>query len=186
MGVPAFAAAPVKPKRRGGLIAGIIIAVLVIVIVGGVVLGSKSSHPTTTTDKGPSGNTINSTASSIVTNIQMASAIDMDTLKPTTLAIRFPTEAEFYTTFRFDFSKTNVTEQNPGYVEAKYYRQDTRVFTADPLKVDQSVATDGRGYGYFSAQYARATTAGAVELYWCRQSDCGDEMLAATTTFTIY
>ena len=188
-GVPAFAnPMPVKPKRRVGLIAGIVIAILAIVIVGGAVLASKSSHTTTTTTttQGPSGNTIDSTVSSIITNIQMASAVDTNTLKPTTLSTRFKKDTDVYATFQFDFRTTDVNQQNPGYVEAKYYRQSTRVFTGDPLKVDDSVAPNGRGYGYFTVQYPYATTAGSVELYWCRQSNCSDEKLAQTTTFTVY
>jgi hypothetical protein len=174
---------PVKPKRRVGCISAVVIAVLVIVIVGIVALASKSSP---TTAKAPSGNTIDSTASSIIKNIQMASAVDTTTLKPTTLATSFKKNSEIYATFQFDFNTADVNQQNPGYVQAKYYRQNTRVFTGDPLKVDDNVAPTGHGYGYFVAQYYTATSDGAVELYWCRQSSCSDAKLAQTTTFTVY
>jgi hypothetical protein len=179
---------PAKPKRKGGLIAGIIIAVLVIIIA--VILAMPKSSPTTTTTTttatAPSNTPTDSTASSIVTNIQMASAVDTDSLQPTTLATSFKKNTNFYATFQFDFSSTDVSQQKPGYVEARYYVQNRRILTSEPLKVDDNIAPNGRGYGYFTAVYYQATTAGSVELYWCRQSNCSDAKLAGTTTFTIY
>jgi hypothetical protein len=171
---------PVKRKRRVGLIVGIVIAILAIVIVGGAVLASKSSP---TTAKGPSGNTIDSTASSIITNIQMASAIDTNSYQPTTLATSFQTSTDIYATFQFDFRNTNVSQQNPGYVQAKYYAQNKLAFASNILKADDS--TGPNGYGYFNAQYYRATTDGAVELYWCRKPGCSDAKLAQTAKFTV-
>jgi hypothetical protein len=91
-----------------------------------------------------------------------------------------------YTTFQFDFRSTNVNQQDPGYVRAKYYIKGRNLYTAKPLKVDDTVAPDGYGYGYFTVQYNRASTDGIVELYWCRQSTCSDEKLAGTAKFTVY
>jgi hypothetical protein len=192
VGMPAVAnPVPVKPKSKVGLIVGIVIVVLLIVIVGGAALmGAKSSRTTTTTatataNTGPSGNTIDSKAAVIVTDIQMASAIDTDTYKPKTLATSFKTYTDIYTTFQFNIGDTDVSQQNPGYVEAKYYKQNRLILTDDPLKIDDSIAPNGYGYGYFTVQYYGATTAGKVELYWCRKSNCSDGKLAQTTTFTV-
>ena len=195
-GVPAFASpVPVKRKSKVGLIVGIVIAVLLVVCVGSTVLVTSLSHsktgsqvdsaPTATPiPTGPSGNAIDPTAAAIVTNIQMASAIETDTYHPTKLATKFKTNTTFYTSFQFDLNNTSVSQQNPGYVEARYYIRNKVILSGDPLKADDTTAPNG--YGYFSVQYYQATAAGAVELYWCRQSDCSDGKLAATTTFTVF
>ena len=127
------------------------------------------------------GNTIDPTAASIITNIQMASAIDTDTALPTTLATSFQTGVDFYITFQFELGNTNVGSQTPGYVVAEYYAESTLQDTSQPLVVDDSTYA----YGYFPAQYDLSTTAGTIELYWCRVSSCSDKKLAGTATFTV-
>lgn len=194
---PPFVAQPVKPRGKAGLITGIVIAIVAIILVGGVILATstKSSHNTaitgntvgltpTATPSGPttpSGQPIDSTASSVVTNIQMASAIDTTLAQPTTPTTSFKTYSDIYSTFQFNFNNTNISAQNPGYVEAKYYIANSRILTAEPLKIDDTAIPGG----YFKVQYYHATTAGAVELYWCRQSTCSDEKLAGVGTFTV-
>jgi len=111
----------------------------------------------------------------------MASAIDATSYQPTTLTTSFKTYSDIYATFQISYDNTDVTQQNPGYVLAKYYIRNAVVSTSDPLKFDDSTGT----HGYFSTQYYRSTTDGAVELYWCRQADCSDCKLAQTTNFTV-
>jgi hypothetical protein len=197
-GIPAFPGpVPVRPKPKVGLVTGIIIAVLVIGLVIGAIAMAGSKHGTTTGSTGdtvgtkpiatptpivPSGNSIDPTAASIVTDIQMASAIDADTYEPTKLTTSFKTYTDIYSTFQINFANANVSLQNPGYVEAKYYMQKTPILTVDPLTVDDST---GGSTGYFKVEYYRATTAATVEFYWCRQSNCSDAKLAGTSSFTV-
>ncbi len=199
--VPAFTSpTPVKRKSKVGLIVGIVLAVLVVACIGSTVLvtslsrnktgsqettvGSTPTVAPTPTPSTPSGNTIDPTASSIVTNIKMASAIDPTSYQPTTFATRFKTHTAFYTSFQFDLNQTSVSQQNPGYVESRYYIGSRVILSGDPLKADDTI--EPTGYGYFSVEYYQATTAGTVELYWCRQSDCNDGKLAGTASFTVY
>lgn len=196
-GMPAFASpVPVKRKSKVGLIVGIVIAVLLIACVGStfaVISLARTASQSNTVDTTssvvtptpvtPSGNGIDPTASSIVTNIQTASAVDPDTYQPTTLGTSFQTNTDIYISFKFDLTSANITADNPGYVEARYYTQNRLILTSTPLKADDN--TDPTGYGYFTVQYYHATTTGAAELYWCRKSDCADKKLAGMTTFTV-
>jgi hypothetical protein len=115
----------------------------------------------------------------------MASAIDRDTAEPKTLATRFRTGDTVYVTYDFDFRNTDVTLQHPGYTQAKYYVQNRLYHTTKSLKIDDTVATSGQGYAYFGYPYDDPTTAGAVEVYWCRLPSCSDGKLAGTETFTV-
>jgi hypothetical protein len=182
----------VKRKSNVGLIVGIVIAVLVVACVGSTFAvinwaRTPSAGNTTNTTSTPilSGNTVDPTAASILTNIQMASAIDQDTAEPKTLATSFRTDDTVYVTFEFDFKNTDVTLQNPGYTQAKYYIQNRLYHTTKTLKIDDTVASSGQGYAYFGYPYDSPTTAGSVEVYWCRQSTCSDGKLAGVATFTI-
>jgi len=180
-----------KPKSRVGLIVGIVIGVLLFVCVGSTLaviglanLGSTAISTPTTTLSSPSGNTIDTTAASIVTNIQTASAVESTAYQPTP-ATSFHTNTDIYVSFKFNLNNatSTVTQQAPGYVQAKYYIQNRLILTDDPLKADET--TDPTGYGYFTVQYYHATTDASVELYWCRKSDCTDKMLAGVAKFTV-
>ena len=188
-GAPNFVATPVKPKSNVGLIVGIVIAVLLVACVGSTVLVASLAHTgssentsvSTPTPDVPSRNNIDPTAASIVTNIQMASAVDTVSAQPKTLTKSFKTYTPIYSTFDLNLDNSGVSSGDPGYVEAKFYLGTTLVSTSDPLTIDDATIP-GR---YFSAEYYRASTSGSVELYWCKQSTCSDEALAGIATFTV-
>jgi hypothetical protein len=115
----------------------------------------------------------------------MASAVDEDTAEPKTLSTSFQTDDTVYVTFDFDFRSTDVTIQNPAYTQAKYYTGNKLYHTTKTLTIDSTVASSGQGYGYFGYPYDSPTTAGTVEVYWCRLPSCSDGKLAGTATFTV-
>jgi hypothetical protein len=128
----------------------------------------------------PSGNLIDLTAASIVTDAQTASSINPVTTAPTNLTSTFPTSTDIYVTFKlnnnaFDFG------HNTGYVAVKFYANSTLLSLPNntPLTINRPAPG-----GFFKVQYYVATQ-GAAELYWCLQSDCSDEELAQVVTFTV-
>ncbi len=200
--VQPFPAPPTIPPRKSktGRLLGITAAVLVVIIIGlGIMLArakqpsitQTSSTPTTSVEliptptspntnvlTGPSGQTIDPIAASIVTDPQTATDANLETAAPINLATTFKTATNFYITFKLnntavDFSKNTV------YVSAKFYVRSEYAFAASPITIDHF--SPG---GYFKAHYNLATPAMA-ELYLCRQSDCSDEKLAQFVAFTI-
>lgn len=134
---------------------------------------STNTTPTTSTQGGgaPSGLAIDSTAAGIVTNVQMASAVDSN-FSPTKTSSTFVTKQTIYATF-----KTNANAPD-GYVEGKWYSDGKYAFSSKILAVKADFL------GYLSAEYNIATQ-GTVEMYWCTQSDCSDAKLANVTNFTV-
>ena len=203
-----FPMPPTTPSRKNptGLIIGITAAVLIVIIVGlFVILPKPVSKPTTpesttntqnsntstpnveitptpvpntNSSTGPSGNTIDPTAASIVIDPQTSTDVNTDTAAPINPGTTFKTSTDFYVTFKlnnnaFDFSK------NTGYVSGKFYARSQLAFSANPITIDH--ITSG---GYFKIYYNVATP-GTAELYWCQQSDCSDAKLAQIVTFTV-
>ncbi len=194
-------------KSNTGLIVGVVAAVLVLaIIVGSIIVvprlatngtnkgssvtsntrgtaqvsqtATTTATATTTTSNIPSGQNVDAAASAIVTNLQMASAIDETTTEPTQLATTFQKNQKVYATFKLNSDKFDF-DKNTAYVGAKFYAGTRLAFKATPLKIDH-IAPGGA----FIAQYYVATPA-SVGIYWCLQADCSDEKLAQTTTFTI-
>ncbi len=137
---------------------------------------APTSAPTTaptTSAAAPSGNSIDSTASSIITHIQTSTAIDSND-KPTNVTSSFQTNQAVYVTY--DLSLNGQT----GYVEVKWYFDGqmaaSKIFNANNPQY---------AHGYFGETYTKSTQQGAAEIYWCTQSDCSDEALAGYTTFTV-
>jgi hypothetical protein len=198
---------PPKRRSRLGLILGIIAVVLIVACAGisyavyqGVKQASNtvvssldatttsiaatstsisnptptSTNPTPTTPTGgaPSGLSIDSTAASIITNVQMASGVDSN-FKPTTLATAFAINKSVYATF-------TIPKSAPpnGFVITKWYGDGNLAFTSKILTVQSDFV------GYFSETYTSAAQ-GAVEFYWCTQSDCSDAKLADVANFTV-
>ncbi|HVB72600.1 MAG TPA: hypothetical protein VNE38_03500, partial [Ktedonobacteraceae bacterium] len=130
-----------------------------------------TASPATNQGPSPSGSPIDTTAASIITNVQTASAIDSNYL-PTHTTNQFSVGNVVYVTFHLNLTAS-------GYVQAKVY--------ADNVYVTQSSLTVTVGkydHGYFQITYNKAS-AGAFELYWCLQSDCSDAALAAVASFTV-
>ncbi|OLB35428.1 MAG: hypothetical protein AUG45_00790 [Ktedonobacter sp. 13_1_20CM_3_54_15] len=134
---------------------------------------STNTTPTTSTsgNTGPSGTTIDPTAAGIITNTKMASAVDSN-YNPTKVTDTFVTKQTIYATFKID---TNAPD---GYVQGKWYADGKYAFSSKAL------AVKGDFLGYLSAEYNIATQ-GAVELYWCTQSNCSDGKLADVANFTV-
>jgi TIR domain-containing protein len=180
-GISGSATQPVKPGLKIGLsLAILIIAILTIVIVARTVV-MPAMLPSTTADKGSSQKTIDPTASSIITNIQTASAIDTILKQPTMPSTSFKTYTDIYTTFQLNLNNIDISQQNPGYIQARYYKQNASIFTDHEQKINDKTTSSG----YFKFQYHSATTDGVVKLYWCRQSNCSDAKLAQTASFTV-
>lgn len=192
---------PPKRRSRVGLIVAIVLAVVLLACVGISVFIYQAAKtgidtvsatvtaavstvtaipttditPTTSTSTGsPSGQSIDPTAAGIISNIQMASAIDTKTAVATKLATTFTPQQTVYATVTL-----NMGGQT-GYAQAKWYGDGTLIRTSKVLDINSASYTNA--YFYFS--YTTATQ-GAVEVYWCTQSDCSDAQLAATTTFTV-
>ncbi|HVB72411.1 MAG TPA: zinc-ribbon domain-containing protein [Ktedonobacteraceae bacterium] len=130
-----------------------------------------TASPATNQGPSPSGSPIDTTAASIITNVQTASAIDSNYL-PTHTTNQFNVGNVVYVTFHLNLTAS-------GYVQAKVY--------ADNVYATQSSLTVTVGkydHGYFQIIYHKAS-AGAFELYWCLQSDCSDAALAAVASFTV-
>lgn len=197
---------PSPPARnRTGLIIGIV--VLLLVLVGGGIFAATqltkdkgspqaaatptptmaptampTTAPTATSSPtpsppvasvGPSGSPIVASATQFFTNIQMASAINSTSFFPTKLSKTFVVKQNVYLTFI-----VNLHGQPEGYLVAKWYIDG--VFG----KSNNVLHATSNGPGYFGLFY-NVPGNGAVELYWCQQSNCSDEQLAAVETFTI-
>ena len=193
---------PPKRRSRVGLIVAIVLIVVLLACVGVSVfiyeaaktgisavtatvtaaVSTETSIPTTTdttpttstSTSSPSGQTVDPTAAGIITNLQMASSVDTNTAVATKLATTFTPQQTVYATVSL-----NMGGQT-GYAQAKWYGNGSLIRTSVVLNINN--ASDTNAYFYFS--YGSATQ-GAVEIYWCTQSDCSDAKLAATTTFTV-
>jgi cytoskeletal protein RodZ len=196
-------------KSPVGLIIGITAAVLVVIVIGlcaivpkliskpttidttttttttqnsntPTVESTPTPEPTTTSSTSPSGNSIDPTAASIVTDAQMASSVDSVSAAPTNLTSTFKTYADIYVTFKLNNNGSNFS-QNPGYVAVKYYADSTALSLPNntPLTINQPAPG-----GFFKVKYF-VSAQGAAELYWCQVSDCSDEKLAQVVTFTV-
>lgn len=120
----------------------------------------------------PSGQSVDATAASIITNPQMSSAVDSN-YKPTKVSSTFTTGQAIYATF-------TISDSSPaGYILGKWYSDGTYAFSSDILK-----SSAGGGAGYLAARYNK-TTQGAVEIYWCSQKDCSDAKLADVINFSV-
>ncbi len=168
-----FAPPPPQSKRKGGFIALIVgVVALVLVLSGvGVLLVPGWLHPLP--PPGPSGSPIIPAATAIVTNVQVASAVDSN-YHPTQLTNTVAVGQILYITF--DLHLNGRT----GYVQAKFYRDREFIDQTDPLMVTPGVL-NAAVYASFPA----AIPNGTAELYWCQQADCSDRQLAAVVRFTI-
>jgi hypothetical protein len=133
---------------------------------------STNTTPTTSTGSAPSGLSIDSAAATIITNVQMAAGVDSN-FKPTTLTSTFATNKPVYATFTIP---TNAPPN--GFVVTKWYSDGKLDVTSKILTVQSDFV------GYFSETYTNAAQ-GAVEFYWCTQSDCSDAKLADVANFTV-
>jgi len=190
---------PPKRRSRVGLIVAIVLAVVLLACIGisvfiyqaaktgidtvsatvtaavSTVTAIPSTGSTSTTSGSPSGQSIDPTAAGIISNIQMASAVDTKTAIATKLTTTFNTNQDVYATVTL-----NLGSQT-GYAEAKWYDGSTLLHTSKILSLNDPTFTNA----YFGYNYTTATQGGAVEVYWCTQSDCSDTKLAATATFTV-
>ena len=122
----------------------------------------------------PSGLSIDSTASSIIDNIQTASAIDSQSAAPTQLASTFGTRQTVYATANLHLNGKT------GFALAKWYADGTLVHTGNVLALSDPNFTNAA----FEYTYGKAAQ-GAAEIYWCTQSDCSDAKLAGFVKFTV-
>ena len=136
--------------------------------------GASSTTPAATHTSGtttPSGAQIDPAAAAVITKAQSSSAIDSNDF-PTHVTNNFTVKQNIYVTFNL------ATNGQSGYTEAKLYSDTT--FLGNKILTIQS----NFDHGYFTATLNQAAT-GAVELYWCTQSNCSDAKLATFVTFTV-
>ncbi len=158
-------------QRSRRLIALMVGVVALVLVVSGVFLIPGWLHPLP--PPGPSGSPIVPAAAAIVTNVQVASAVD-SYYHPTQLTSTVAVGQTLYITF--DLHLNGRT----GYVQAKFYRDREFIDQADPLMVTPGVL-NAAVYASFPA----AIPNGTAELYWCQQADCSDRQLVAVAHFTI-
>lgn len=196
------------PKRRSnvGLIIGIVLLVLLLICAGSIFfivrgvnnaaqtvtqsfsatataiansandngttpVATGASTPSQQTGAAPSGSPVAPTASGILSNLQIASAVDSN-YAPTTVMSTFKPGQKVYATFLIN------THGQKGYAGVKWYIDGT-FGKGSNLAIDPTF-----NHGYFAISYNVAAR-GAVEIYWCTQSNCSDEQLAAFATFTV-
>ena len=190
---------PPKRKSRVGLIIGIIVGVLVLIcaVLGFViysavnkvgstvnttltataatVTAASQTTPTSTqpSSAAPSGSPVVPAAAAILNSLKMASAID-NNYNPTTLSTTFTTNQKVYVTYSIN------TGGQTGYALSKWYLNGKLDSMSTPLKIQANF-----DHGFFRNTGFAAAGNGAVELYWCTQSDCSDAQLASFTTFTV-
>ncbi len=185
---------PPKRKSRVGMIIGIIVGVLVLICaalvfviysaankVGSTVntaltaTAAAQTTPASTqpSSAAPSGSPVVPSAAAILNGLKMASAID-NNLNPTTLSTTFTTNQKVYVTFLIN------TSGQTGYALTKWYLNGKLDSTNPPFKIQSNY-----DHGFSSNPGFTTAGNGAVELYWCTQSDCSDAQLASFTTFTV-
>lgn len=118
----------------------------------------------------PSGLNFSGTAQSIITNPQMASEIYPDN-QAQMITSTFKPDQTIYLSYKLSAGYT-------GYIGALWYGG-TSTTWSDLLNIENR-----SGYGDFSISYT-GPVQGAVELYWCNQSDCSDRELAWVRTFQV-
>ncbi|GAC1458188.1 MAG: hypothetical protein PVSMB2_14180 [Ktedonobacteraceae bacterium] len=162
-----------RPRPEGFFLITIVVCVLLLLGIGTYKLARVAN--TTSTPKQintPSGNALIPSASSILKNAHTSSAID-NTLAPSHSTKTFIANQNVYVTFDITSGKQD------GAIEAKWY--------ADGLIIASTVLPHAHEntHGVFSNVYITATPDGAVELYWCTQSDCKDAQLAQVIHFVV-
>ena len=195
---------PPKKRSRVGLIVGIVLLIVVLACVGisalvynGIKQGVSSVTATVTaavatvttvstvpptaaiTPTGgqatsPSGLSIDPTAASFISNPQMASSVDQNTLEPTQLTTTFAAQQTIYATIQLHMNGQT------GYAEPKWYVDGVLAKTGNVLNINDPTAA----HAYFSITY-KVAAQGAVEIYFCTQSDCSDAKLAGFANFTV-
>ena len=196
-GYAPYGAQPPKKRSRVGMIIGIILLVVLLACIGvsllvynGIKQGvssvtatvtasantvtSEPATPTVAQPTSPSGQSIDPTAASIITNLQTASSIDQNQAIPTQLATTFTVQQPIYATVNLDM------HGQTGYAQAKWYADGQLQKTSTILTIDKPTYV----HAYFGFAYSAATQ-GIVEVYFCTQSDCSDAKLAAVTNFTV-
>lgn len=172
--VPPVSPLPDGVSKRNRRLLPVMVGVVALVVVlsgVGVLLVPGWLHPLP--PPGPSGSPIAPAATAIVTNVQVASAVD-SYYHPTQVTNTVAVGQTLYITF--DLHLNGRT----GYVQAKFYRDREFIDQTDVLTVQPGVLNAA-----VYASFPEAIPNGTTELYWCQQSDCSDRQLAAVVHFTI-
>ena len=146
-------------------------------------INDSTPTPNPSTATAPSEHPIDPTAAAIITNVQAASAIDPTSKQPITPATSFRTNTNIYITFQLDLNSVDVSQQHPGYAQAKYYREGhQRISTSHVVTIDSNTMA---GNSFLPFKYYDPTTTATVEVYWCREKICEDGKLAQRVSFTV-
>ena len=159
-----------RRRRLIALMVGVVALVLVLSGVG-IILVPGWLHPLP--PPGPSGSPIVPAVTAIVTNVQVASAVD-SYYHPTQVTNTVAVGQALYITF--DLHLNGRT----GYVQAKFYRDREFIDQTDVLTVQPGVLNAA-----VYASFPEAIPNGTAELYWCQQADCSDRQLATVVHFAI-
>lgn len=172
-----YSAIPSQPAKKGYRGAVLLLAILVslLLLAGtGTYILIKAANTTKAVRHvhTPSGKLITASASAILANAQMGSDIDRN-LMPTHTTTTFMANQKMYITF------TIQSGGKDGSIEAKWYANGQLV-SSTRLRHNHANTR-----GVFSSTYITAVPNGAVELYWCTQSDCSDAQLAQVIRFAV-
>lgn len=135
---------------------------------------TPTPYPPYTESNPPSGSTFSGNAQQIIANAQLASQVNSDN-QPTELQSNFTTGQEVYMAYQW-------TQGYHGYVYTLWYFNGQM---EDNLTARSDLITNTmRGYGYMGSTFFH-TGQGAVEVYYCGQSDCSDRQLAWVRPFSV-
>ncbi len=135
-------------------------------------LGSATATPTSNSSA-PTSNDIDPAAKAVITDIQIAAAVNdttLDVTKPAPPA--FNSGQPIVVVF-------HIPSGGSGYYTTKWYvngqlEHDGKIYNIDPK------------YDKYSITFPISTTGqGVVGVYWCTQSDCSDAKLAQVGTFNV-
>lgn len=135
---------------------------------------TPTPYPPYTESNPPSGQDFSGTAQEIITKAQMASDVDSND-QPTELQSTFQPDQTIYLTYHW----ANIGYS--GYVYTIWYfnGQQDSTGTSDYIGTAYSYYD-----GYISTNFADDGQ-GAVEVYYCHQSDCSDRQLAWMRPFSV-
>ena len=135
---------------------------------------TPTPYPPYTESNPPSGATFSGDAQQIIANTQLASQVDSNN-QPTELQSNFNTGQEVYMVYQW-------IQGHHGYVYTLWYfngqREDNLTNRSDLINNNM------RGYGYMGSTF-NSPGQGAVEVYYCTQSDCSDRQLAWVRPFSV-
>ena len=135
---------------------------------------TPTPYPPYTESNPPSGSTFSGSAQQVIANAQLASQVDSKN-QPTELQSNFNVGQQVDIVYQW-------TQGYHGYAYTLWYFNGQR---EDNLTSQSKfISNTAYGYGYMASTFDSAGQ-GAIEVYYCGQSDCSDRQLAWVRPFSI-